>query len=83
MIVPAGIDILQPGEMDVLGPDVGPCPATVRSMFPVCARPARLGARVDKSRLLLGQVREKNKRRRIDAQKKKTLDNEWEWLWGT
>ena len=31
----------------------------------------------------LERVREENQRCRINAQKKKTLDDEWEWLWDT
>jgi len=66
MIIPAGIEILQPCKTNIPGPDIGPAFTTVRTVFPVGIFPARLGTGVDESRLLLvkaGQDIQPNKMR--------------------
>ena len=64
MIIPTGIEILQPCKRDVPGPGVGPCLIMVRTASFVCIRPARSCAGVDESRLLIikvGQGRQQRK----------------------
>lgn len=84
MVIPAGIDILQPCKPDIPGPDIGPSFTAARIVPLACIFPAHFGTRIDESRLLSVEAGQNRKRKsRIDAQKKKTLGSGMEQLWDT
>jgi len=84
MVIPAGIDILQPCETDIPGPDAGPAFSTVRTVFPVSVFPARLGTRVDESRLLLVKAGQEIQPRDVEPTHKRRKPTMVDWnIYGT